>query len=304
MEDNRGREIKLSTTFQLTSERVYLNIKSLGTNVTTLILMLCVPALFCFSAVIIAPVYYDFGVIISASVMLVSFITYGTIAGTFRRSTLNKNSNTTAAVKWVDNLATIVTMLFLGYFITMFVIVLIWVFDIMGILLVDFNEHSKNHPITFMQSIGFINIFYNATLIIVITYSMSYLFQGFFDSDMMFFTLALLMLILLLLLGATLNDYFGLYEDGVHYTGEWSTPFRDEGFIPSLLFPFYAPSQMLRLNADALQSVDYNIFDTWTWMQGEDSWRYNILWFTPYFHIIGWWFLGFAYKATGLSKTQ
>ncbi len=294
---------------KLSMQRVWLNLKSLGTYPMVVFLGFLIPSLFCLASTIILPIDYNFGLIIGVITMLIGFIVYGTVAGSFRRSTLNKNTNLTVAVRWVDNFATLVTIILLGFILATYAMGLIMLLNNAGILLLRYgnagephNVYSSQEDINLWKELGFINIYYNVFIISVITYSMSYLFQGFFDSDLMFFSLALIMTILFFLFGSTLNNYFEFsYDDHV----QWGTLLimPDWFYYPSLLFPFYVPAQLLRLQGD---SILHNASPKhiWDWLEGTKyAWRYNIMWFVPYVHIFGWWTLGFVYKIFKPSGT-
>ncbi len=286
---------------KLSLQRVLLNLKSLGTYPLVIFLGILIPTLFCLASTIILPIEYNFGLVIGIVSMLIGFVVYGTVAGSFRRSTLNKNTNLTVAVRWVDNLATLLTMIILTVIVATYAILFIIFLNETGGLLLRFGEsheaiYSRDENVDFFKELGFANIYYNILLISVITYSMSYLFQGFFDSDIMFFSLALVMVLLFALFGSTLNNYFEFSGDT--HNIEWATYLMmpESFYVPSLLFPFYVPSQFLRLQGDSILH-DGNPKDIWVWLNGvEHAWRYNLMWFVPYIHIFGWWTLGFIYK--------
>lgn len=318
----------------LTSHRVWLNIRSLITQPLTAILLFILPTLFCASGTVIAPVTYHLGMMISAVVAICSIVTYGTVAGSFRRSTLNVNSNLTIAVRWIDNLATLFTLLIMSMVMLTYVLSVFTLFDYLGILLVTTSRYSELHSVDFANSIDWISIYYNALLVSILTFSLCYLYQGFFDSDIMFYVLAVVVLILLMLLGSSINNYFYLsnrmYWDPM-YMGDGGTtivfydnvtPFGKSGYFISLLFPYYAPSQIMHLSGDAYRYSDFDSNVVWTFFDtmrhnsdmveqsGISGWRWNILYFMPYIHIAFWWSIGFIYKLStgkiilGLHKSE
>ncbi len=305
---NTGLTNKFTTTMSLTAKRIILNFKSFATNPLTAILLFLVPTLFCFSTVVIAPIRYDLGLILTSAIVLMELVTYGTVAGAFRRSTLNKNTNLTVGVRWIDNLATIGTMFIMGVIMVTYVLLLLSIFDVTGILLISFNERSSLYENAFITSISLSIIYYYAVVLTLITYSVSYFFQGFFDSDMMFFTLGLIIFIALMLLGATFNDYFYVSHidpktssTTIKYA-DWS-PYGEWMFGPSLLFPFYVPTQVIKLNGDFIVHPELEKSVVWSFLSsadaynfGGDIWKWNIMWFVPYFHIFFWWTMGFTYK--------
>lgn len=283
---------------ELTLKRVYLNLSSLTTNLLTFFLLFLVPTIFCLSTTVIAYFYYDFGLIITMTAMLSGFIVYGTVAGAFRRSTLNKNSELTIGVKWIDNITTIITMLIMAYVMIHYEILLFVIFNQFDILILN-----GGGELNLIGGLGWIHMYYWMFVTVIITYSISYFFQGFLDSDMLFFTIAVIFTIFIMILGATIFNYF-YYTDTVHNPRlmdvevEVRLEYLNEHYgmyWVSLFFPFYAPSQMMRLQGDALMhSLPTN--SLWCWVMGEKGWTYNLLWFIPYFHIFTWWIAGFLYK--------
>lgn len=296
---------------KLTFQRVALNFSSLFTTPLTLILLISIPTLYCLSATVIAPINYQIGCILASSVIIVSIVNYGTVAGSFRRSTLNKNSNLTIGIRWIDNLTTVITMIIAGLITLTYCLLILSLFDNMGILI---REHWSGQDLSFARSISWSSIYYQSFLLILISYSISYLFQGFFDSDMMFFTMAIVIQLLLLILGATTNNFFRItsHRDGLFHSGYYikmkKTLLGSWSFVPSLLFPFYAPTQFMALSGDLLSHGDYDKSLVWEWIKPEtysgfwlskisfDSWKFNVLYFVPYIHILFWWLTGFTYK--------
>lgn len=281
----------------LTLRRVYLNLASLTTNILTLLLMFFIPTLFCLGTTVIAPFYPNFGYIITTTAMLSGFIVYGTVAGTFRRSTLNKNSDLTMGVKWIDNLTTIITMLIMAFIMVNYELILFTIFDSIHILIL------LDHPdLQLWHDLSITLVYYWMFITVIITYSISYFIQGFFDSDMFFFTVAVVFTIGMMILGATIFSYFaykGQYKPKAEIPGiEGTDNFNKYPFMYwiSLAFPFYTPSQMMRLQGDALlRGLDPT--SIWCWANiDEHAWQFNILWFVPYGHIIIWWISGFIYK--------
>ncbi len=306
--DNRN---KVAEGFKVTTHRVYLNFKAMGNDMFTMSLIFLLPTIIALSSVVIAPIKYNLGNIIAMSIMIVEIVTYGTVAGAFRRSTLNKNSNLTIGVRWIDNLATLITMIFVSMITLLYVLTIVTLFDVMGILII--NSHwlkSRDLEYLVISAVNLWSYIYWSLLLGVITYSISYFFQGFFDSDMMFVTLGIFLFIGILIFGATLNSYFTI--DNVYDPkGEealatikyiW-TPMGDSMFIPSLFFPYYAPSQFMRINSELITNLTYDRSLLWTFFNSSNSkyfnesiWKWNILWFVPYMHIFFWWFVGFIYK--------
>lgn len=255
---------------------------------------------------------------------MVGYVVYGSIAGSFRRSTLNNNANLTKAIKWTDNLATIMTMVILSFIVVAYVLLVIRVLEYSGLLLLEFGVRSSSVHVKLFEVIGFVNIAYNILIISALVYSTSYLYQCFFDSEMMFFTLAIVMLIALLLFGGTVNNFFGIYmdkEDGLEDTYvKVYTQKPTWLYVASQMFPFYAPTQMLKLQGDPIRRViDSGILDgssvdsiegihasvLWDWKEWNNGgWMYNLLWLVPYAHIFAWWFLGKGIKILRLDTPQ
>ncbi len=290
---------------KLSTNRVYLNFKSVFSNLLTAILLFVIPFLFCVSTLIIVPIGYFYGIIMTGSTMLSGFIIYGTVAGSFRRSTLNKNSNLTVGIRWVDNASTIITMVLMSITMMLFITITLEIFAWTGLMLVKLDgiRTSEEH-IEILKHLDILNVVYQTVITSLITYSLSYFIQGFFDSDMVFFTFAICMSILLMIFGGTVNSYFNIGKVGPFYKpGDWVVIYKadslmgDAFYIPSLFFPYYSQSAMLKLN---MMSV---VFDEgssahalWSWTSYNQGWRYSMLWISPYINILIWWAIGFVYK--------
>ncbi len=235
--------------------------------------------------------------------MLSGFIIYGTVAGSFRRSTLNKNSDLTVGIRWVDNASTIITMIIMSVIMMLFITITLELFAWTGIMLVTLDGvRTSDRHIEILKHLDLINVVYQTFLTSIITYSLSYFVQGFFDSDMVFFTFAICLSILLIIFGGTVNSYFRIHKVS-YFPVEWGVEYEadslmgDAFFIPSLFFPYYSQSAMLKLN---MMSVVFNGGESshvlWHWTSYNEGWRYSLLWISPYVNILIWWALGFVYK--------
>lgn len=295
----------------LSLERVILNFKSVFSSIYLVFLIFLIPTLICTSTLILSPVIYSFGFIMTSTIMLSSFIIYGTVAGSFRRSTLNKNSDLTVSVRWVDNASTILTMIIMSIIMLFFVLFVLSIFNLTGWMMLTFEDKSSDRDFSVWLDLAISSVVYQVLLITIITYSLSYFIQGFFDSDMIFFTVAISMLILTLLFGAVLNSYFHIADN----PGEVDPRFMIDGnailfgkystmpewfFYPSLLFPYYSCAEILKLNmytSVTVESTKNVSLIVWSLTSYNEPWTYTLLWIIPYVNIALWWTAGFAYKS-------
>ncbi len=309
--DRNTNEINFKSAAQITGKRVYLNFKAMVNDLLTTSLILLLPTIICLSGIVIAPVKYNLGIFIIQSILIIEVITYGTVAGAFRRSTLNKNSNLTIGIRWIDNLATLLTMMIVSIIALGYVLFIITLFDMMGILIIDLSLRSSQLDYLVISSIDMFSLIYFSFLAGVITYSICYFFQGFFDSDIMFVTLGVILFVTVLIFGATINSYFSIrnsidprandLDSSITYnknvmTGQYM-------FIPSLMMPYYVPAQMMRISCEVMTNLNLDKYGVWTFFTKNNSqylgapiWKWNILWFVPYLHILFWWSSGFVYK--------
>lgn len=308
--DFQTNELDIWNATQITMHRVYLNFKAMVNEFYTLALILLLPTIICLSTISFIVLKYSLGPLITSSIMIVEIITYGTIAGSFRRSTLNKNSNLTIGVRWIDNLATLITMILISIIVLCYVLALLTLFDLIGIMIVDASgSRSSSFDYLLLSAVNIPMIFYQSILVGIISYSFSYFFQGFFDSDMMFVTLGVLLFISIIIFGATMNNYFRLDDimdprnSGIDTYIKYNPDIMGNGlFIPSLFTPFYVPCQVMRVASQQMTRPEINNAIVWSWQSssngviGSNAWKWNILWFVPYFHILFWWIVGFMYK--------
>ncbi len=300
------KEIKLLV------KQIILNFKSIISDRINIILLLFIPLLMTLIPMFFIPLAYSLGVVVTGTVMLISFIIYQKVSLSFKKSTLYSNNKLSSGNRWLMNLSTIATLLIVSYMLVIFLIIVLKIFSEMNILLWGYRKYptNGNHWDTF--NLPFIYIYYQITLLTLITFSLSYFIEKFSNNANFYYILTIILFLLIVIFGGSFNNYFHEIEKGID--GRYLPSFDPSGsiyppniYIPSLFIPFFAPSQMItitgemtKINGDNLIVwTRYREFSPWVWetksmfssMNGE-IWKWNILWIVPYLHIIIWFLLG------------
>ncbi len=298
---------------KLIVKQIILNFKSITQDKINIILLFLIPLLTTTIPVFFIPLAYSMGVVITSTIMIVTFIIYQRIALSFKKSTLYSNSKLASGNRWLMNLSTIITLLIVGYFIFIFLIIVLQILANLNFLLWGYRNYSDwGHWNLF--NLPFVYVIYQISLLIIVTFSLSYFIEKFSDNTNFYYITAIVLFILIFIFGGSFNNYF--HEPIKNNEGVYSPVFDESQsifpgsmFVPSLLLPFFAPSQMITITGEMVKMNPnnqivwgpYQNFTPWFWTTKSmfsdiynisNSWRWNILWITPYIHIVFWFLLG------------
>ncbi len=309
---------------KLTVKQVILNFKYLFSSYMNIIFLLLPVILVSLTVpTFLFSINDAYGITVCVAIMTSLFVLYNGIVYQFRNSTLYNQSQLTKNNKWIFNLSSLMTLFIVGisiYIIQLFILQFMAMFGFLARNIVG----SLSSNITFRlfkMPMGW--NFYWASILILICFSFSFFVSRVIKSSKGYFIVTMSLIILTIIFGATFNDYFkSQYTfkdiDGEElrmyiYQGNVKAIFPEYMYIPSLLFPVYAPAQMFNKSGCAAaweQTSDGYHYATgffkyggnlWTWQEDwwfktnglqSTAWRWNILYFVPYFHIVGWFGLG------------
>ncbi len=305
----------------LTAKQTNLKLKTILSSWINIVLILLLPLMALAFPIFFIPLTDCIGVVFTCTILLFSFITYERVTYSFKVSTLHSNSKLTSSDKWSSNLSTILVMIIINTAMIMFSIFTLSILANFDLLLDGFMSNKDNERYL-IRKLPFLFIFYQTTIMVVVFYSLSYLLEKISSSSNTFYIFAITLFILAIIFGGAFNNYFKSSIDtgeGVMYpifnAYEAKAIFPTSIFLPSLLLPFFANSQMIstcgwiphyRLVGETWQLISperWATFTPWVWEKTNimnslgskyigTAWKWNILWVVPYIHILGWFAIG------------
>ncbi len=312
---------------KLVVKQIILNIKSMFSNWFNIALILLIPIIILTLPVFFIPLNYSFSIVFCIISSITSFIVYERVSYSFKKSTLYNNQKLSKNNKWIYNLSTIFTMILIVWSVVLFSVLILIILNNFDLLLDDYLKNKREEKFNLYKT-PWLFFIYQLTLLTLVFFSLSYFIEKVAISSKSYYSSLISLLILIIIFGGAFNNYFLTPQRYVdeknnkvfnyaifNYPGHESI-FPSYIFAPSLLFPFFAPAQMMiaignithfhydsNINEWVHKVSKWNNFSPWLWekksyMQLLDPaiqspvWKWNILWIVPYFHIIGWFLLG------------
>ncbi len=297
---------------KLTVKQIILQFKTLLKSPVQVLLILLIP----FLITTTLPIFFfgvkdSYGVTVTLSISIVVFILYSHFVGEYRKSTLYKNLQSTKSNRWLFNASSFITIFLIGVFIFLFHLTLMFVYSkfnwLQASILNKINPDVNSIRIILAPPIW---TFYWVSTIIGISFSISFALYRVTDEAKTYYIVIIIIVLLGIIFDGTFNNYFsssgfydGQYFDSLFFGGSTKSLFPDSFYGASILYPFYAPSQMIdvvgmRMFASKGTGISQFWYLTfWKWQSAADyitmglapnAWRWNLLYFLPYIHSIIW----------------
>ncbi len=247
---------------KLIAKQIILNTKTIFSNKINILIVLFTLFISTMICVIFIPFQYGAGIPFTICTITISGVIYSTIDYGIRKSSLYDNIGLTKSNRWIFHLGSLLTIIIFIFFTTTILFLILDTFNSFGWLLVNWlKSQTVEHgvPMTgfYFTSQLYLFIIYCSFLISLLTFAISFAFQHLIKTQQGYFVLLLSVVILSIIFGGGLNDYWSIgseekeginsrLEDGNHMF-PWSL------YWFSLIFPFYAPSQMIGEAAEAFQ---------------------------------------------------
>lgn len=264
----------------------------------------------------------SYGIIVTMPISVILFILYSGMIGQYRNSTLYLNSKITKTNRWTFNFASLLTLIIIGYsvfFVQTIILIIMAKLRILSNSLTFFTSNNNNIFIFSNMSLSW-NLYWVFTTIII-TFSISFGLYRFIEKPKTFFIFITTISFLGIIFGGTFNDFFKIVfvkenaiEGDKYFLNFESSLFPKSMYLPSVLFPYYSPNEMLNISGRYM-SVNYENgahlwwpapnYNIWNWQHSSDyvfnnlnpqAWRFNLLYFLPYIHSVVWASLGIGFS--------
>lgn len=286
------------------------NIKFFINNKKQILLFLFPILLSLFMAILFFPITLGFSVILETSLIMPLGIIFVSLSFNVRNSTLYSNLEVTKNSKYTFFLSIYILMLLYSIIILLLLMGSLTILSQFKILETGWLTYDKNFMYHFFNKNFFIVIL-STIEITTILFVISFLFLNISKSQNTYYILLFSITILNVIFGGTMNSYFWAVPGttalnkstdlGIRYS---PNIFPSWTFIISLIYPFYAPGQLLlmygqkslinisnevTLNGDAWKEVV-----TLQWQQASNTsmeylssmWRWNIVLLMPMIQIV------------------
>lgn len=253
--------------FKLIIKFWILNVKQLVSTRTNLILFIVFPIIALFVPIIFIPMSVSIGIVFILSLVPINGAIYATSNYSINQSTLRSNLNLRHNSRYSLYLSTILTMLSVTIIAATVIFILLCFANSMSILKSGWAQYDN--ALIVLDAPLFATALYVSIEISLITFALSFALQRFFANINTYFIMIFSLMILAVIFGATFNQYSSadsgtlvLDPNTAHSTLPASL------FIPSLIFPYYAPAQVL--------AIQPNIYIFWDSLLTEEG-TYNAL---------------------------
>ena len=268
-------------------------------------------------AIIFFPISLGFSIIVETGLIMSEGIIFMSLSGNFRNSSLYKNIEPTKLNKFNFNISIYILMITSSIIILFLLMTSLIILSPFNIIETGWLSYDKTLNYKFLNknvSIVFLSMIEMTTILFVI----SYLFIQISNSQKNYYMLMFSFVILNVIFGATINSYFwAQYLNPVTSFGEPVSKFKEYSYMSyspaifpswtfwiSLLYPFYAPGQLLIIygqkslveSANGVTSAGsewgnvislqwQTVHNTPQWYQSS-IWRWNITLLMPLIQII------------------
>lgn len=266
---------------KLTAKFFILDIKKIFAEKVNVLIIFIFPAVAIMIPVIFVPLFMGAGALYLVALIPLNGIIFATLNFTINNSTLRQNLNLRKNSKYPLYISTVLVM-FLVTFITVIVIyAALAVLNQLGLTKSGWLQYDPTVVKTNWDQLGICVI--AGFEISALVFSISFMLQRFFSTMKAYFILILAMAILAIIFGADFNNYFvaNQYPEGIKIEVTFSgrSIFPKSMFIPSLIFPFYSPAQLIvtsltipvwdtgsyvALNSNALRIIDLTMSTEWS----------------------------------------
>ena len=208
-------------------------------------------------------------------------IVFAALSFNFSKSTLYKNIKVSRNNKYNFNISIFITMILESVIILFVFLFLLTIFSKLEWLPTSWlkRDYSTNYYLFFNK--GILIPIISSIEISSIIFSISFFYTKVSNSENTYYTLILSLIILSLIFGGTFNNFFhprwyghdGYYD---HFMAFEISGFPRKFFVTSLLFPLYAPGQLVVMFGQfSLKNFDYG-----AGLKGEWGFLSSILWQT------------------------
>lgn len=216
------------------------------------------------------------------AIMIPTAILFGTSIYNFKQSSIYVNYKATTKSRTNIYLSTMILTIIVIFILMWEFIGLLFIFIKWGLINPDWPWYENS--LVYHYDINYFN--YPVFILTVLeisgmTFAISFAMRNVIKNNNTYYIIWISILIVSLMWGSTLNSFFISLGEGVKYTRNLLPKTM---FIPSLFFPFYAPSQLSYMVVTSFQTtggLDSNILLNVVFANEESRIAYNMMLWNP-----------------------
>ncbi len=233
------------------SKNLFLNFKFIYSNPKILVKLFLISMLLLLLPIFIFPLHVCSSIIFEFSIILSGGIIFGTINYEWRNSTMYKNYCTLRSGRLIYYGALFSITLIVSIILVNLMILVLFILYKLNLLMGEWYFVSEKGGFSYDFSLlPFIGFYYSFFWMNIISFLILYIFNSFSKTQKTYYMFIIILMILVFLFGGMLNNYFlrlkRVKVDDYYVFQEFKKFLYPEWFfIPSLLFPLYAPGQIM-----------------------------------------------------------
>lgn len=266
------------------------------------------------------PLQILLNIIILFTVILIGGIIFNSTYK-FRKSSLFPMLSYNTNFKIIYYLQVLFIMMISTFFCFHLIVFLLYIFNTFNLLLYSFPWQSSQQTFDFFslkEGFYFMSMsIYQIAISTILLFSMSFMLRRILKTEKSYMFFLFLLLIITIPWGGTINNCFGRGKSEEHFTNLLVFLYgKEKLFTISIIFPFYAPGQILSATFEQnlpflAMSSNYGTVDMWHWYSSADNailpsfneaknhnpgWRWNILYVLPIVEIFAFTLIGLIIK--------
>ena len=265
------------TNFKLIIYQLIFNMKYLLSNKWNFLFLFIPVLISSLIVVVLIPEYTGFSVILLIALIPTLGLLFSTLSFNVRNSTIYNNIAVSNSNKYNFNIAIFISMVLFAIFVLLTLLILLTIYSKLQVLeTIWFKYDYENYYFIFFNKAIWVAII-SSIEIASIMFSFSFFYSKSSSSEKGYYIIIIIFTILSCFFGGAFNSYFWPRSNdiGTKYMNFETSVFPKSAFIPSLLFPFYAPAQLSTIFGEySLRGMngDIGFHNSWAYI-GSIKWQ-------------------------------
>ncbi len=249
--------------------QINLNIKSITNNKSSILFSIIIIVIALSLPIVFIWFWASAGLVYTIPILCITGVYFSTLHYETRNSTLYKNITLTKSNKWTFNLSVMITLLLVGFVISIglfFALVIINKFDL---LLVDLLKYSSrdsiegnSYYVISFKILPLVTLY--SVAMSLLTFSISFFACYFISNRRTYLIIIVSIAIITMIFGGALNDYFdvvGNEDNNVYLLDDGWSLFPNDFYWFSWLIPTFGSGQII---SEAYESTK-TVFENGSW---------------------------------------
>ncbi len=255
--------------------QINLNIKSITNNKSSILLSILIIVIALLLPIVFIWFWASAGLVYTIPILCITGVYFSTLHYETRNSSLYKNITLTKSNKWIFNLSVMITLLLVGFVISIGLFFILTIINKFDLLLVDILKYSNRNSIEgnsyYIISFKILPLvtLYSVAMSLL-TFSISFFACYFISNRRTYLIIIVSVAIITMIFGGALNDYFdvvGAGDDNISMLNNSLSLFPNDLYWFSWLIPTFAPGQIISEAYESTKTIfkdgEWNTVTTW-----------------------------------------